>query len=196
MMFYFILFYFSLPLFVAFVATSNSITSLTKQWKSHSHFNGRIRASKGRVGDASNPLSQSTSHPQTRTQFLHLSTSILSFSITHPFPKQHLPRLFSRYTRFIFFFFFFFFFLLLCFLRMLFFILCYAESTSLEQTKRIQLALPDGEKKVVMEKGKTSELQSPNTRKRKDRVDLVLEKAQICLKKIRLFKTSLLSSTC
>ncbi|XP_004500423.1 uncharacterized protein [Cicer arietinum] len=70
------------------------------------------------------------------------------------------------------------------------------ESTSLEQTKRIQLALPDGEKKVVMEKGKTSELQSPNTRKRKDRVDLVLEKAQICLKKIRLFKTSLLSSTC
>ena len=83
---------------------------------------------------------------------------------------------------------------------------CEAESTSLEQKKRsnygLELALAD---KVIME-GKIdegSEPQSPRTvivkqyssrkNKRKDRVDLVLERAQACLKKIRHLKTSLLS---
>ncbi|KEH34567.1 hypothetical protein MtrunA17_Chr3g0109201 [Medicago truncatula] len=80
------------------------------------------------------------------------------------------------------------------------------ESTSLEHIKSIQLALPEREE--VMKEGKkgaeNSELESPKSvvikhcpsrrkNKRKDRVDLVLEKAQNCLKKIRHFKTSLFS---
>ncbi|KAK7305596.1 hypothetical protein VNO77_43502 [Canavalia gladiata] len=80
------------------------------------------------------------------------------------------------------------------------------ESTSLEQRKigdcGLEVALAD---RVVMEgKGdESSELESPKTvvmkhyssgkNKRKDRVDLVLERAQTCLKKIRHLKTSLLS---
>ena len=83
---------------------------------------------------------------------------------------------------------------------------CNAESTSLEHIKSIQHALPEREE--VTEEGKkgaeSSELESPKVvvikhcpssrkNKRKDRVDLVLEKAQNCLKKIRHFKTSLFS---
>ncbi|RDX60809.1 hypothetical protein CR513_61017 [Mucuna pruriens] len=81
------------------------------------------------------------------------------------------------------------------------------ESTSLEEQRKrsscgLELALADG---VVME-GKidgSSELESPKSvvmkhfssrkNKRKDRVDLVLERAQVCLKKIRHLKTFLLS---
>jgi hypothetical protein len=76
----------------------------------------------------------------------------------------------------------------------------------LEQTKKIKLVLPEREE--VVEKGKksgeSSELESPKSvvmkhypsskkNKRKDRVDLVLERAENCLKKIRLFKKTLFS---
>ncbi|TKY47314.1 hypothetical protein E2542_SST29374 [Spatholobus suberectus] len=81
------------------------------------------------------------------------------------------------------------------------------ESTSLEDQKKrsnygLELALAD---RVVME-GKvdgSSELETPKSvvmkhfssrkNKRKDRVDLVLERAQVCLKKIKHLKTFLLS---
>lgn len=103
-----------------------------------------------------------------------------------------------------------FFFVIFVLLNMVFevvlFYSCNAESTSLEHIKSIQLALPEREE--VMKEGKkgaeNSELESPKSvvikrcpsrrkNKRKDRVDLVLEKAQNCLKKIRHFKTSLFS---
>ncbi|KAG4974981.1 hypothetical protein AAZX31_11G211100 [Glycine max] len=81
------------------------------------------------------------------------------------------------------------------------------ESTSLgEQRKRsdydLELALAD---RLVIEKiGGSSELETPKSvvvkhfssrknNKRKDRVDLVLERAQVCLKKIKHLKTFLLS---
>lgn len=80
------------------------------------------------------------------------------------------------------------------------------ESTSLgEQRKRsdydLELALAD---RLVIEKiGGSSELETPKSvvvkhfssrknNKRKDRVDLVLERAQVCLKKIKHLKTFLL----
>ncbi|XP_061340269.1 uncharacterized protein LOC133286816 [Gastrolobium bilobum] len=81
------------------------------------------------------------------------------------------------------------------------------ESTTLEQRKRsnygLEMALAE---RVVMGGGKideSSELESSKTvvtkhcssrkNKRKDRVDLVLERAQTCLKKIQHLKTFLLS---
>ncbi|KAE9594450.1 hypothetical protein Lal_00001292 [Lupinus albus] len=85
------------------------------------------------------------------------------------------------------------------------------ESTCLDKKKMsnnisnnygLELALADSEvMEVMFDKG--YELESPmngewngykrRKSKRKDRVDLVLEKAQACLKNIRHFKTSLLS---
>ncbi|CAL5202739.1 unnamed protein product [Lathyrus oleraceus] len=80
------------------------------------------------------------------------------------------------------------------------------ESTNLEQTKGMKLGLPDIEEVTEKKKkgAESSELESPKSvvvkhypssrkNKRKDRVDLVLERAQNCLKKIRHFKTSLFS---
>ncbi|CAJ2640585.1 uncharacterized protein LOC123917345 [Trifolium pratense] len=81
------------------------------------------------------------------------------------------------------------------------------ESTNLEQTKKIQLVLPEREVVEKEKKGaKSSDLESPKSfvmkhypsskkNKRKDRVDLVLERAENCLKKIRLFKKTLFSSS-
>ncbi|WJX37034.1 hypothetical protein P8452_24848 [Trifolium repens] len=79
------------------------------------------------------------------------------------------------------------------------------ESTNLEQTK-IKLFLPEREEVVEKRKksAESSELKSPKSvvmkhypsskkNKRKDRVDLVLERAENCLKKIRLFKKTLFS---
>ncbi|CAI8597108.1 unnamed protein product [Vicia faba] len=75
------------------------------------------------------------------------------------------------------------------------------ESTNLEQTKGIKLGLPDIQEVTEKKKkgAESSVLESPKhypssrKKKRKDRVDLVLERAQNCLKKIRHFKTSLFS---
>ncbi|XP_014518243.1 uncharacterized protein LOC106775609 [Vigna radiata var. radiata] len=80
------------------------------------------------------------------------------------------------------------------------------ESTSLEgQRKSSDCGFePASADRVVMEGETTgsSELETPKSdvikhfssrKKRKDRVDLVLERAQVCLKKIKHLKTSLLS---
>lgn len=83
---------------------------------------------------------------------------------------------------------------------------CDTESTSLEgQRKSSDCGFePASADRVVMEGETTgsSELETPKSdvikhfssrKKRKDRVDLVLERAQVCLKKIKHLKTSLLS---
>lgn len=70
----------------------------------------------------------------------------------------------------------------------------------------MKLGLPDIEEVTEKKKkgAESSKLESPKSvvvkhypssrkNKRKDRVDLVLERAQNCLKKIRHFKTSLFS---
>lgn len=68
--------------------------------------------------------------------------------------------------------------------------------------KGIKLGLPDKEEATEKKGAENSELEPPKSvgikhssrkNKRKDRVDLVLERAQNCLKKIRHFKTSLFS---
>jgi hypothetical protein len=134
-----------------------------------------------------------------------------SYSYSHPLP-QHNTSLaaFLDTEGFVSSSFFHLFIVIFVLLNMVFeivlFYFCNAESTSLEHIKSIQHALPVREE--VMEKGKkgaeSSELESPKVvvikhchsrrkNKRKDRVDLVLERAQNCIKKIRHFKTSLFS---
>ncbi|XP_058749094.1 uncharacterized protein LOC131622068 [Vicia villosa] len=116
-----------------------------------------------------------TLYPNQHNYLKHeLRTFIIQHSYSHPLPQYHTSLAF----------------------------LDTEESTNLEQTKGLKLGLPDIEEVKEKKDIESSELEPPKSvvikhssrqNKRKDRVDLVLERAQNCLKKIRHFKTSLFS---